>query len=1377
MFIKYLKILFTSSFSSKVVNYSNGYYLFLFLLFNFFYSNAQNDEIDFKKILIEVDGEEVYDVSKIVQDHKGYMWMATNLGLIRYNGIEGEKYNKKVNDTSIVIDDIGALFVDYQGDIWIGSISGLYKYNPDCDCINQYPFIDIGTPIIDVMSIAEDKNQDLWFGTYNGELYRYNKENNSLSKFFNEPTESVNFTGNYISQLIVDRNNNLWIGSIDPKSDKSIGLIRFNIDSGDIKQFRHNSLNPNSLLDNRISALYEDQQGQILIGTYKSGFHIYNPQSQSLKRIRFNANLPHKIHAPYSENSVLGNDPFVRIIHQDKNGGYWIGTSGKGINYFNTSNDIFHNYNFNLVNPQLFSAIYEDRQGNIWVGGLHGSGLFKTDPLTRKYNLNTNFNNVTGTYESPYAPGIIWVMTLQQGLGKMNVQTNEITKYTHDKDNTRSIGHNWVRGAYQENSSTLWVALGTGNENGVGSGNGGIDRLNIKSETFEHFKLTRDDDGKDGFSYTPNFICEDSEGYLWVTGGKGGLFHSDKEKKEFKPFKLFKNHDEPKGINILVVHMDANGDLWASDFKDEGTLYLFDRNENTFNPYLKGFKMTEILIDNKGWYLISTWTKGLVHLNPEDGTYIQYTKEDGLPSNDALHIKKGDDGIVWVGTRIGPAKFNIETGEISSLGLPKVRYNAGIFKASDDRIYMGVNDGLVSFYPHQVKGNPYPPQVNISELMIFDNNYLTGKSDTNTLKFAHNQNDISFKYSALHFSDSEKNLYQYRLKPINNEWTKARFERSARYFNLPPDDYTFEVKASNSDGVWIETPEAVSFTIKPAWWTTWWAYLLYVITFAFLVDRIYRFQLSKKMADSESKRLKEVDQLKNALFTNITHEFRTPLTVIKGMTGAIKSNIENKHYNNLENSLEIIDRNSDGLMQLINEMLDLAKIESGTMELNLVQVDIIPFVKYLTQSFHSLAEEKEINFSVHFDIQHLEMDLDVNKFTAIVTNLISNAIKFTSKKGEISIQIDKVQENNIDFFSFKIKDNGLGISEEEQMYIFDKFYQVDNTSSRIRQGTGIGLSLVKEFVELMQGSIDVVSTQGKGSIFSIKIPITNNAVLSDGSDLVSTPSIIKSNVAPIVSDDNLSSNASDLNLPLVLIIEDHIDVAHYIKTCLKGNYQIIHAINGSIGIEIALEKIPDIIISDVMMPIKDGFEVCKRLKIDELTDHIPIIMLTAKATFEDRLTGLSHGADAYLTKPFEKAELLTRIDQLILLRKKMLSKFEKTGIDRLLNKNVKNSETKFLQKIITVIHDNITQAEFGPVQLAIQLHLSESQLYRKLKATCGKSTALFIRSIRLQKAKELIQTTDKTISEISYDVGFNDPSYFSRAFKAEFGSAPSALSK
>ncbi|MBT8320197.1 MAG: response regulator, partial [Eudoraea sp.] len=690
--------------------------------------------------------------------------------------------------------------------------------------------------------------------------------------------------------------------------------------------------------------------------------------------------------------------------------------------------------------------------------------------------------------------------------------------------------------------------------------------------------------------------------------------------------------------------------------------------------------------------------------------------------------------------------------------------------------YIGSNNGFYSFPADQTFSNPYPPQLAISDILISDKNYFSEENRSSELDFSHNQNDIAFKYIALHYSNPEKNSYKYKLEPLDDEWINAGYERIVRYAKLPPGSYNFQVKASNRDGIWSDETASAQFTIQPPWWTTWWAYVLYVMALVFITERFYRFRLSKKLADSESKRLKEVDQLKNALFTNITHEFRTPLTVIKGMTDTIKSKLEDRQFDELDNSLSIIDRNSDGLLNLINEMLDLAKIESGNMELNLVQANIIPYIKYLTQSFDSLAEGKEINFTVHCDLEELKMDLDVNKFTAIVTNLLSNAIKFTSNKGVVSVHIDKIQLDNTDFLTLMVKDSGLGISREEQEHIFDKFYQVDDSSSRLQKGTGIGLSLVREFVELMKGVITVESEQGKGSAFNIRIPITNKASIAEVEDLFSVSSISKSTRIPSVKEEPISSEITDKDLPMVLIIEDNPDVAHYIKTCLKENHHILYAADGASGIEMALEKIPDIIISDVMMPEKDGFEVCERIKTDELTDHIPIIMLTARASFEDRLTGLSHGADAYLTKPFEKAELLTRIDQLVRLRKKMLSKFEKTGIDRLLTQNVKNRETKFLDKIITLIHDHITEADFGAVQLAQKLHFSESQLYRKLKATSGKSTALFIRSIRLQKAREFILTTDRTVSEIAYDVGFNDPSYFSRVYKDEFGHAPSSKS-
>ena len=1328
---------------------------------------AQNNENSFEKVIIEIDGEEVFDVIGIAQDHQGYIWMNSNLGLIRYNGLEGKKYPILRSDSSSAsYAYIQCLFVDYAGDLWIGSNSGLSKYSSDCDCLYQYPSKYDNYSLNKIRSITEDKNKTIWIGSRKGGLFRYERESDSFTEIILSSSDSkaINFNGIY--HLLADKNNNLWIGS-------DSGLIRYHIGTEEAEHFTHDSSDYQSLMDNRITALYEDQQGRILIGTYKSGFHIFDPGDNLLSRINFDPDHPEHLHAPYSVEKVFGNDPRVNLIHQDKNGDYWIGTTGSGINSFNSANRGYKHFSFDLVNPEVLWALFEDRQGNIWVGGGMGSGLFKSDLFARKYHLNTSFINVQAAYESTLNLGFLWVGSQENGLSKLNLETHEITKYHHNKDDVSSIGHSWVRSVYQENKQSLWVGLGNGGAYGGQAGDGGIDRMDLETETFIHFKLTRSDDGRDGFSYTPYNIVEDSEGYLWLGTGPGGIFRSNKDKTAFSHFKIPESENAGGDVYLNIAHVDSNGDIWASDFAGEGTLYLYDRKENKFKPYLKGFKMVKLVTDEKGWLLISTWEKGLIHLNPANHNYVQYTKEDGLPSNSGVNITGGENGIYWINTRTGPAKFDIRSGLISPVGLPKIRYNVMIFKASDDLLYLGGNNGLYSFHSDQILGNPYPPQIDIGELLISEENYLANSTYSDEIILSHKQNDIAFKYTGLHYSNPEKNSYQYKLDPVDDKWVNAGYERTVRFANLSPGTYTFHVKAANSDGIWSDQTESVLFTIKPAWWNTWLAYIIYLALAIAFADRFYRFQLSRRLALSESNRLKEIDQLKNTLFTNITHEFRTPLTVINGMTDSIKSDIENKQFEDTGKSLEMIHRNSNGLLHLVNDMLDLAKLESGNMELKLIQANIIPFVKYLGESFHSLAEKKQINLTVYSEVDRLMMDFDSKKLSVIITNVLSNAVKFTPSTGKIVVHLNRRSEGKNELFVIKIKDNGPGMSEEEMENVFDRFYQASNSSSGEEKGSGLGLALSKEFVELLGGNIEVSSEVKKGCTFIITFPISNKAKLVQENTIEMENQMLSSPIAP----EPEQQFKTDSGLPLVLIIEDNEDVAFYLKKCLAGKYESLHAKNGIEGIEMACHRIPDIIISDVMMPGKDGFAVCETLKTDELTDHIPIIMLTAKATIQDRLTGLSHGADAYLTKPFVKAELFTRLDQLILSRSKLRKKFENSGFSNILNKRSADPETKFLQKVVKAIHENISNHSFGAVQLAHELGLSESQVYRKLKAISGKSTAVFIRSIRLQKGKELIQTSSDTISEIAYEVGFNDPAWFSRAFKDEFGFAPSAMSK
>lgn len=534
------------------------------------------------------------------------------------------------------------------------------------------------------------------------------------------------------------------------------------------------------------------------------------------------------------------------------------------------------------------------------------------------------------------------------------------------------------------------------------------------------------------------------------------------------------------------------------------------------------------------------------------------------------------------------------------------------------------------------------------------------------------------------------------------------------------------------------------------------------------------FLVSRKIAATERKKLKEVNKLKNALFTNITHEFRTPLTVIKGMTDSIKSNLENKKHDDLDNSLEMIERNSNGLLHLVNEMLDLAKLENGNMELHPIQTDVIPFLKYLCESFSSLAEENKINLTVYAEIDELVIDFDGDKLSSIISNLLSNAIKFTPEFGKIIVHINQVIQQEKIFLFIKIKDSGIGIPFEDLPNIFNRFYQTDTMTVRKNEGTGIGLALTKELVELMKGTIEVKSTLKKGSTFSLKIPVTRNAPVVKNIEINNVFQEVNSNKLLNKTAQFLETNSE---LPLVLIIEDNLDVAFYLNTCLANKYETVHAVNGTLGIEMALEKIPDIIICDVMMPGKDGFEVCATLKSDERSDHIPVIMLTTKVAIEDRLIGLSHGADAYLAKPFNKEELFTRLDQLVSQRKKLIHKIQKDGFNTLLKKRTQDPKLQFLQKVIKLIHEDIDNSNFGSADLAKILLISDSQIYRKIKAITGKSTAVFIRSVRLKFAKDLLTTTDKTVSEVAYEVGFKDPSWFSRAFKDEFDFTPSEASK
>jgi len=528
--------------------------------------------------------------------------------------------------------------------------------------------------------------------------------------------------------------------------------------------------------------------------------------------------------------------------------------------------------------------------------------------------------------------------------------------------------------------------------------------------------------------------------------------------------------------------------------------------------------------------------------------------------------------------------------------------------------------------------------------------------------------------------------------------------------------------------------------------------------------------LIQEQEQKEAERLKELDTLKNQLYTNITHEFRTPLTVIMGMSENILDQPKEK---------ELILRNSKNLYNLINQMLDLAKLEEGKLNPIFIQSDIINYLQYLTESMQFVAKNKSIKLNFFSEKKELIMDFDEKGIQHIVLNLLSNAIKFTPNAGQIIFHSNQIQQGDQLFLQIKVQDSGVGITPKDIPHIFSRFYQGEGSGDSKTQGTGIGLALTKEVIESYGGVISVRSQLNEGSTFTVLLPISRNAQLVEELSFESLPtSTLESSETTLVQNSFVESIPSDL--PLVLVIEDHKDVMTYIQSCLQESFQIHTATNGQIGIEQALQIIPDIIISDIMMPEKDGFEVLQILKKDQRTSHIPIVLLTAKATVSDKIVGLQYGADDYIMKPFDKKELLARVENLIESRQQLHDLFQKrlSPSNDLLNIEPQFApEAEFIEHLTQIVIDHIDNPDFSKHELAKSVLLAPSQLHRKLKALTNKTSLQFIRSIRMEKALSLLQNTDQTIAEIAYKVGYNDPNYFSRVFQQEYKKAPSLLRK
>ena len=625
-------------------------------------------------------------------------------------------------------------------------------------------------------------------------------------------------------------------------------------------------------------------------------------------------------------------------------------------------------------------------------------------------------------------------------------------------------------------------------------------------------------------------------------------------------------------------------------------------------------------------------------------------------------------------------------------------------------------------------------------------------------------------------------FYSHKLEGFEKYWSEPSKVNYARFSMLPTGKYVFRVRSRVGAGPWNTHELALNLIVHPPWWASLWAYVVYASLLLALLLFVRRYEINRqtlkanlKMETLEAEKLKELDHFKSELYADLTHEFRTPLTVILGMVEQMKDNP--KRYT--DDGIKLIERNSKNLLHLINQLLDLSKLDNKAFKLYLQQSDIIPYLRYVTEAFQTFANSRNLALRFVPAIDSLLMDYDPEQVKQVLTNLISNAVKFTPSGGDISIKVSRKKNDLI----IEVQDTGIGISEADLTRVFDRFYQAREANNRHREGTGIGLAHTKELLNVMGGHIGVSSKLGEGSTFAVSIPISNNAAL------VLKEDYSRYQVLPVASTSaeekpDQKEKAPNKSLPHLLIIEDNPDVVIYLKTCLEDQYQVGVAYNGEIGIRMALDSIPDLIISDLMMPEKDGYDVCNTLKNDERTSHIPIILLTAKTDAASKISGLRRGADAYLIKPFDKEELLVRLEMLVQRQKRMVAHFSRelhasikpdelhTGAEEAIQ-----VENTFMHKLQEIVEKNYDDEGFSLTQLCHKIGMSRSQLFRKLQALSGTSPSDYIRSYRLGKAKILLQSTDLNVSEVAWKVGYKDPAHFSKSYQEEFGFPPSATER
>lgn len=1366
-------------------------FVFALILFIKFSANGQTNHYQFSQLNI-LNGLSNNQVRSIYQDKKGFMWFGTLSGLNRYDGHKFRVFKHNFKDVNSLSDDfVSAIFGGPDGKIWLQTKNNYNIYDPLTERFERTPksfLASIGLPDAEITSIKNDGKGNYWFIYAHLGVYRYNEKSKLAQHFYNTKALGSIYSSD-ITSISLNEKDQAWIvyrdGTIDllePKLNKVVyrSAILRNANQGKSVSY----------------SVFADKDNDLWFFTTSTSMGVYYFSPEKKKQLK---------HFNKDNNQNKLKSDIVYNVLQDNNGLIWIGTDHGGINIINKKDFkvtylLNQDYNQKSIAQNAVPSLFKDNMGIIWAGTFKGGISYYHENIIRFPQYN---HNVSDSRSLPYddvnrfaedASGNLWIGTNGGGLLYFNRKTNTYTQYKHDPGNPNTLSSDVIVSLLVDSEQKLWI----------GTYWGGLDSFDGKK--FTHFRH----DEANPLSISDDRvwkIFEDSSNRLWVGTLAGGLNLLDRKTLTFQHYGPEKKNSITFGY-VPAILEDSKKNLWVGgwginvlDYKT-GKFTYFSRNLKNPNSLIHN-NVNTIIEDNRKLIWIGT-REGLSVYDPKTKRFNNLRKENGLPDNTILGLMEDDDHNIWLSTPNGISKIKIreQQGKYflrfqnfdDSDGLQGKEFNENAaFKTSKGELIFGGPNGFNIFKPSKIQVTRNKINLAFTDFQVFNKSVGPGENieghsllrqsitDTKEIELKHNENAFAIEFAALNFFNSKKLTYQYRMKGFDKKWIEAENNiRKASYTNLNPGTYTFMVRVLDPEVAGSVANLSLNLKILPPFWKSNLAYVFYFLVSSGLlfymryrgIQKLKReFAIDQERAENkrireaekqDADRVHELDLMKIKFLTNVSHEFRTPISLIMAPADKIMQSLESPEQ---KHQVQIIKRNAYRLLNLVNQLLDFRKLEVQELKLHTMPGDIVKFIQDISESFTDIAESKKIGFVFDSDTEALNTTFDHDKVERIIFNLLSNALKFTPPGGHVSLllslQVNPVSPDT-STFEIKVMDTGIGISEDKLNKIFERFFQNDIPGSMLNQGSGIGLSIVKEFVKMHGGEISVESEVNQGSCFMVHLPVRVGAspfIEIEKSAQEKLPAQPKKKI--------------DLKRPTVLIVEDNEDFRFYLKDNLKETFNILEATNGKDGWQKALALHPDLVVSDINMPEMNGTELCQKIKNDARTSHIPFILLTALSEESEQVKGLETGANDYITKPFNFEILTSKIKNLLILQDTFKKTYTKHLQIKLPEIEIESHDEKFISNVLAYVDENILNQNLSVEELSKQMNMSRVSLYKKILQLTGKSPVEFIRSFRLQKAAQLFEKSQLNIAEVSYEVGFNTPNYFSKSFKAEFKMLPS----